>query len=1347
MSCLHRLILAALLCASLASAAHADVVDVPAMRDAQVVQGYTSSNYGSATNMYVASDASGSYKNERSWMRFNLQDNLPAGATINSAKLRVYCWKSDAANSLETVAYGSTNTSWDEAALTWSTQPTLDTELGHATLQANATGVWYEWDVTSFVAARQSADKLVSLAVKAVAESQTPGRSYAFDTRDFSGSLAPRLRIDYTGQWPTGEGYTILHMNDTHARLTPHELDYPSHDATGEMVSAGGAAYFAAEMLALKQANPDALVLDAGDISEGNPVGDLRGNGGMVEFFNTLDQKLKAQGGRGIDAMTVGNHDIRNMEYLTNMKTKTSFPVVSMNVCLKGTHTPYFQAYTIVEIGGRKVGILGFTHDGETSPDPQFNATLDIVKCAWDNKGDSSIISVRDYVKKLRDDEGCDMVVLISHIGQTRTVAGTDALLVDDGEVKLPEVVVHGHWHSWCETAWQPGQLNGKTLLVEAASYMQYVGELKVTDSGKYVSATKHAIRDAEITPDVTVQALVDRLITEYNTTYPGQPLNEVIGYSAVDLRLDKGKWWTMDEYPWNGDNTAGGWICDAMTWKGAQLGAPCDLAIQSGGGVRRDVPAGPVTYTQIYETYPWAEDSMVRVDMTGQAIWNFIEGDYCDAALSKGWLVTAHNGKITSIKYNGTEISKTATYHVAISNYMQENDSSLVFTNPVALGYSIRSAMVDYTRQFTQGSPLTVPGPRYNLDTQVAGGFRAVITMMDDAESQPYYESGFVRLLGALPDTMAHRSGYGLSELVNADGTINASHKFAETMVYRSQLGWVDGKYKPGDIVEIYCEGGFHNGTPECIEQEGVTGPETEIKVVGHDESLARPEFFDSISGFWDDAHINHYVVFYARKTGASSVQDSSGQSISVYQPGGYYAATLPGAVGDVLKITGVTTANDADRIFRVSGATVASGFPPHSAVTAISPAVQTTTPLTLTATAANVPPLSSATVQLPASADAQVVSGYPTSNYGGQTSLYVQSAASGSYKNERSWLKFGLSQVPAGATITGARLKLYCWKATGGNMAASVYSGDSDSWTETGLTWNSQPTFSGPLSTQTMTSGTTGVWYSWDVTSYVQSKLTAGASQLSLLVRPQTEGSATTLTYAFESKEWTSGQPVLEVDYEATPVTTGVSKVEYFYRYSADNAAWGNWTSAGSSTTTDTWAKTFGYPSGYGYYQFYSLATDTNNLVELQPLAADATVRYTSLPPVSPTATGSVTPGATDVSTSPTLAVTVSDPDSSSLTVSFYGRKAGGTFALIGTATVNSGSTASVTWPSLQAGSGYEWYAVVSDGVTPVQSQPYVFNTQAAVAQVPALDEVGLILAMGGLLLLGRASLRRLQ
>ena len=126
----------------------------------------------------------------------------------------------------------------------------------------------------------------------------------------------------------------IFHTNDMHARVTPHQWIIPSHTQSvpPQFETVGGVAYVAGEMLSLVNGQPDALVLDGGDVSEGNPLGDWNGpgnpvgaygNGIIVDYYKMLDNKLKsvaARGGRGLDAMVVGNHDIRAISYLNNLK-------------------------------------------------------------------------------------------------------------------------------------------------------------------------------------------------------------------------------------------------------------------------------------------------------------------------------------------------------------------------------------------------------------------------------------------------------------------------------------------------------------------------------------------------------------------------------------------------------------------------------------------------------------------------------------------------------------------------------------------------------------------------------------------------------------------------------------------------------------------------------------------------------------------------------------------------------------------------------------------------------------------------------------------------------------------
>jgi hypothetical protein len=202
--------------------------------------------------------------------------------------------------------------------------------------------------------------------------------------------------------------------------------------------------------------------------------------------------------------------------------------------------------------------------------------------------------------------------------------------------------------------------------------------------------------------------------------------------------------------------------------------------------------------------------------------------------------------------------------------------------------------------------------------------------------------------------------------------------------------------------------------------------------------------------------------------------------------------------------------------------------------------------------------------------------------------------------------------------ATISSASLQLWNWKSTGAALPAEVCGGNDDTWSETGITWNTQPAYGAALSSQTLAAGTTNLWYNWDVTSFAQTKL--GANKLiSLVVKPVVEGSgdATAPSYGFDSKEYSSSNPVLQVTTQSKSVT--VTQVQFFYRYSSDNATWSAWTPY-ATVIAAPYATSFNFPQGTGYYEFYSQATDSGNNVEPAPAAAQAATHFTDVPAYLP-------------------------------------------------------------------------------------------------------------------------------
>ena len=736
------------------------------------------------------------------------------------------------------------------------------------------------------------------------------------------------------------EPITIYHVNDMHARLTPHQWLVPQRgtNATG-FEPVGGGALLAAKMLQLKAAATNALVLDAGDISEGNPLGDLRGNGAMVDFMNLLDRKLKALGGRGIDASVVGNHDVRFLKYIMNLKEHARYPVISMNLCRAGTRTPFFEPYRIVQAGSTRIGILGYTTEQEQIG-PDATNLVSLIPCDW-SSDDPGRIHVRDYVSELRTSKGCDLVVFLAHAGESAICQGNSEckpLLVDDGAVRLPEVVVAGHWHSWTETAWQPAVLNYKTLLVESASFMKYIGRLVIGADGKFLAATNIVVRDEGLAPVAEVSSLLASLEAEYSAqtnfgyALTNWPLHAVVGYTADDLYLGNNlKWWSPDDYPWDGDNSAGDWICDSIQWKARQLYTHCDLALEAGGGIRADVPAGPITFLQIFETFPWYDDLLWVIDMTGREIWHFIKATGCKAGVSRGWLITAHNGIPTRITYDGKPLEFDRTYQVAINNFMYANPPvGVVWSDPAPRRSSFlcRDAIVQYTRQFTATNAMRVGGSRYRLDNQYAGGFRAVVTMVNRSKAKVSHDVAYARLLAAAPETLARRGTPAVPlELVNADGSINASNRLASIQWFRGYLGFSRKALQPGDIVMLWGKGSFHGGAPEFVENEGILGDGREFDIVGHDESLARPEPISCIKDMLDEDHLNHFVTLLASKADAHSVMDSAGTLLLVHEASGQRTMTLPGPVGGVLRLTGVPSRKTTGPCFRCNQVAPSAG------------------------------------------------------------------------------------------------------------------------------------------------------------------------------------------------------------------------------------------------------------------------------------------------------------------------------------------------------------------------------------------------------------------------------------
>lgn len=236
---------------------------------------------------------------------------------------------------------------------------------------------------------------------------------------------------------------TILHTNDVHSHIDP----FPGNH--GAYPNLGGAARRAGLIASIREENPNTLLFDAGDIFQGTPYFNFYG--GELEF------RLMSR--MGYDAATLGNHDFDNgIGGLLAQLPHADFTFVSANYDLSNTALDgYVKPYTLRMADGLRVGIfgLGIALDGLVLPELYGETRyLDPVEMALDT------------ARTLRENERCDLVICLSHLGYRYRDPGraSDVLLAEATEGI--DLIIGGHTHTFLEEARVATNKAGQQVLI-----------------------------------------------------------------------------------------------------------------------------------------------------------------------------------------------------------------------------------------------------------------------------------------------------------------------------------------------------------------------------------------------------------------------------------------------------------------------------------------------------------------------------------------------------------------------------------------------------------------------------------------------------------------------------------------------------------------------------------------------------------------------------------------------------------------------------------------------------------------------------------------------------------------
>ena len=237
---------------------------------------------------------------------------------------------------------------------------------------------------------------------------------------------------------------TILHTNDTHSHIEPFKANHRRN------ANRGGIARRATLIEQIRKENQNTLLLDAGDIFQGTP------------YFNYFEGELefKLMSILKYDVATIGNHDFDNsIEGLFKQLPNAKFDFVSANYNFKNTILDtHIKPYKIIIKDDIKIGIFGLGIELEGLVNKKmYKETLYL----------NPIEITQDITSKLKDEEKCDLIICLSHLGYYYKNNPNKVSDLNLAKItKNIDLIIGGHTHTFLPKPTIVKNIAGKNMLV-----------------------------------------------------------------------------------------------------------------------------------------------------------------------------------------------------------------------------------------------------------------------------------------------------------------------------------------------------------------------------------------------------------------------------------------------------------------------------------------------------------------------------------------------------------------------------------------------------------------------------------------------------------------------------------------------------------------------------------------------------------------------------------------------------------------------------------------------------------------------------------------------------------------
>lgn len=237
-----------------------------------------------------------------------------------------------------------------------------------------------------------------------------------------------------------GRQLLILHTNDTHSCVLPLNPNLADTMLAGR----GGFLRRAAMIDQMRKEDKDLLLLDSGDFSQGSPYYTMFKGDVETELMNIM----------GYDAATIGNHEFDfGLDNMARLFKKVNFPIVCANYDFTGTVVEgLVKPYVVIKRKGVKIGIFGLS--------PKLEGLVMASTCAGVKYLDP-IKTANDIADKLKNEEKCDVVICLSHLGWDEAGLNDMEMMAKTRNIDL---VLGGHSHSYFKTLNHVRNLDGKDV-------------------------------------------------------------------------------------------------------------------------------------------------------------------------------------------------------------------------------------------------------------------------------------------------------------------------------------------------------------------------------------------------------------------------------------------------------------------------------------------------------------------------------------------------------------------------------------------------------------------------------------------------------------------------------------------------------------------------------------------------------------------------------------------------------------------------------------------------------------------------------------------------------------------